>query len=1365
MTEAEGRGGGGEAVDVLIVTAVKEEYDAALLVNTGAWPGCAWEKRRGPTGLEVAFRTFRARDGSPVRVALTRALEMGGVATTNATVPLLNAYEPRCVAMCGVCAGRRGDVQLGDVIVADRLWTYDTGASVVETDDQGREMTRFKADPFTYNLDAIWKHAAESFRPDDAEAWLKDRPRSNDDQGDWLLARLLAGEDPRSHPERPSRCADFAKVVQALRKRGWLTPSGLCLADAGRAYIDDKLLLHPDGMPEREPFAVRVGPIGTGTQVIRDPHLFDKLSERMRKVLGLEMEAAAIGAIAHLHGVERMIVMKGVMDHADPEKSDTFKAFAARASAECLIAFLRANLRPAPPEVGDILVPGTPKEQPKPSPAGLLNARHEHVPFFVPGRAALLEDLRAWCSEPDEVGIQLLYGAGGMGKTRLFIHFCQLLRAEGWAAGFLIKEAETARFQSLIHTWRPTLVVIDYAESRTNLGALLRIVARRRGGQGAGPLRIVLLSRAVGGWWDTLIRRDAEVGDLLRDAPLRELAPLAAVSAARDDVFREAAARFATVLGKGIPGAVPSLDDPRFDRVLYVHMAALAAVNGREVKADQLLQDTLEHEERFWWSQASVAPGEPEQDLFIEKCRRAVTAFTLAGGATTRDDAEEMLGRLDPPPDKAMLRLLHHLYPGDPTGAGAAGYVGRLEPDLLGEGMVLRTLKAERTSAGRFLDRVFQGASEEALRTGFTVLGHLSEENPEEARGWTARVLDRDVPGRAVAALQAAKAVGKRTAYGTLGPQLADALAREGTVELAARIETELWETTGAVGAGSAASRSAGSGVSLRAVAAWVMETRLNHLPASEEPKPQAQRARLLSDLGATQYALGQQEAALASTQEAVEQYRELAAAQPEAFLPNLAMAITNLGAAQGARGQRGAALVSTQEAVDIRRKLAAAQPEAFLPDLAMALTNLGNMHVNLGQREAALASAQEAVDILRKLAAAQPGAFLPDLAMTLTNLGWAQSALGQQEAALASTQEAVDIRRKLAAARPAAFLPDLATAITNLGNIRSALGQRGAARASTQEAADILRKLAAAQPEAFLPNLAIAINNVGKVQSELGEWEAALASTQEAVDILRKLAVAQPEAFLPNLATSLNNLGHMQSELGEREAALASTQEAVDIRRKLAAALPGAFLLDLAASLNHLGVTQSALGQQEAALASTQEAVDIFRKLAAAQPETFLPDVAARLNNLGATQSELGEWEAALASTREAVDIFRKLAAAQPETFLPDLAASLNNLGAMQIELGEWEAALASTQEAVEQYRKLAVAQPEAFLPYLATSLNNLGHMQSQLGEWGAALASTQEAVSIRTKLAAAQPEAFQLDLAQSLNALAAILQRSLER
>jgi nucleoside phosphorylase len=332
-------------IDVLILTAVKVEYDAALLVATGAWPGSTWTRETGPTGLEVAFRTFRSKDGQPMRVALTRALEMGGVATASAAGELITHYKPRYLAMCGGCAGRRGEVELGDVIVADRLWTYDTGKLEVEVDEQGNRHERVQGDLLPYLIDPVWQQQAEGFEPDDAEGWLAKRPRAVEAQEDWLLERRLRGEEPYDHADREVRCADYGKVLEQLWKKKFLRDGALTLTDAGRTHIQKRRMLHPGGSPEAAAFTVHVGPIGTGSRVVEDPEIFERLSEHMRKVLGLEMEASAIGAIAHLEGL-RMVVMKGVMDFADPAKDDNFKAFAARASAECLVAFLRANLKP-----------------------------------------------------------------------------------------------------------------------------------------------------------------------------------------------------------------------------------------------------------------------------------------------------------------------------------------------------------------------------------------------------------------------------------------------------------------------------------------------------------------------------------------------------------------------------------------------------------------------------------------------------------------------------------------------------------------------------------------------------------------------------------------------------------------------------------------------------------------------------------------------------------------------------------------------------------------------------------------------------------------------------------------------------------
>lgn len=331
-------------IDVLIVTAVKEEYDEALKVQDGGLD--EWLHETGPTGFEVAFRTYRTASGTQIRVALTRAPEMRGVAASNAAWPLIQKYNPRCLAMCGVCAGRRGDTNLGDVIVGDLLYTYDAGTVVAEYDANGKRHERFKGEPSPYRLDGRWKQRAESFLVASDAEWLKTRPLSLESQCNWLLERLFAGEaDPAQHPERSASCPAWKEAITRLRKLELVTSSGLALTPKGRVHVEELRILHPDGRPTQPPFRILVAPMATGSSVVRDQRVFERLSDSMRKVIGLEMEAAAIGAIANVSGI-RMLVMKGVMDHADEDKDDGFKSFAARASAECLISFLRKNMTP-----------------------------------------------------------------------------------------------------------------------------------------------------------------------------------------------------------------------------------------------------------------------------------------------------------------------------------------------------------------------------------------------------------------------------------------------------------------------------------------------------------------------------------------------------------------------------------------------------------------------------------------------------------------------------------------------------------------------------------------------------------------------------------------------------------------------------------------------------------------------------------------------------------------------------------------------------------------------------------------------------------------------------------------------------------
>src|SRR2546422_7599995 len=63
---------------------------------------------------------------------------------------VLEECQPRIAIMTGICAGDAQQVHLGDVVVAERTFTYDNGKYVL--DDDGRRVHLH--DTMTYQLDA-----------------------------------------------------------------------------------------------------------------------------------------------------------------------------------------------------------------------------------------------------------------------------------------------------------------------------------------------------------------------------------------------------------------------------------------------------------------------------------------------------------------------------------------------------------------------------------------------------------------------------------------------------------------------------------------------------------------------------------------------------------------------------------------------------------------------------------------------------------------------------------------------------------------------------------------------------------------------------------------------------------------------------------------------------------------------------------------------------------------------------------------------------------------------------------------------------------------------------------------------------------
>lgn len=335
-----------DKTDVLIVTAVKDELDTVLDSEPD------WEQKKDSQGFSYYTKKDADIMGSVFTVSIARPIDMGGDFAANLATRLVNELNPRCLCMIGICAGWRGKVFLGDVVTAERVFRYDGGK--LKAFREGKERTEnVFHDIRTYNLNPLWVQKAQDFNYDWIQHIKRKRPVSYDSQELWFLYALHDSvTDIASMSERKEKCPDYTNVLERLEKKELVTVGdSIMLTDEGRKLVSKHKLRHPDEIPpELGRPKVHVAPMGTGSQVREDPDLFPSIAEHVRKVRAVEMEAAAIGTVAEIQGVEHCIIAKAVSDYADHDKDDHFRFYAIEASYRFLMSFLRENLPLEDPE-------------------------------------------------------------------------------------------------------------------------------------------------------------------------------------------------------------------------------------------------------------------------------------------------------------------------------------------------------------------------------------------------------------------------------------------------------------------------------------------------------------------------------------------------------------------------------------------------------------------------------------------------------------------------------------------------------------------------------------------------------------------------------------------------------------------------------------------------------------------------------------------------------------------------------------------------------------------------------------------------------------------------------------------------------
>ena len=541
-------------------------------------------------------------------------------------------------------------------------------------------------------------------------------------------------------------------------------------------------------------------------------------------------------------------------------------------------------------------------------PSRLLRAYNAFIPLI--GRDLELKNLKKFCEKNAIFAWHVMLGEGGIGKTRFALKLAEEYGQTGWIAGFISEEC-LHHFVSHdgFKSWVPlsdTLIIVDYAA--TKVESLKRLLSRcaELGGQPSyaqdGPrLRVLMLERHAhreGGWLSEILGfaegklRD-EISDSLgvselhapgyQDPQQTMVEILNATMSSWEHISRKEAPQLPEFDEEALREITKSTEG----KPLYLQMAGLHACRAGSAsklshwgKSD-LLKDAVDWEIRYIERQGERLDLDGEKKSLLT---RAAALLCLTGPRSRydaawltllKDDSDGCGYSIEPGLISAALAEVL----GEDAIAGEEKKICPIYPDLIGEAFAVFVLGKRQKLLMQNLHRVTEVGRAEAwsnlLRAAVDLYG---SEGFEIVENW----LEPLVMGKPRQELVLVE---------SLLPQASVALAR-----LSVEIEKSL----------------------------------LDSFPA--DSADDAERARVLNNLGNRYSYLGKRAEALEAAKRAVEIYERLAASNPDAFEPDLAMSYGALGNACRTFGEYEKSAKSFENGISTLKRLFTTYPDAYKP-------------------------------------------------------------------------------------------------------------------------------------------------------------------------------------------------------------------------------------------------------------------------------------------------------------------------------------------------------------------------------------------------------------------------------------------------
>lgn len=852
-------------------------------------------------------------------------------------------------------------------------------------------------------------------------------------------------------------------------------------------------------------------------------------------------------------------------------------------------------------------------------PTALVVADYGIIPYD--DSRGLKADLLGWALDNSNAGPagRLYAAAGGYGKTRLALEAVTILREEhGWRTGLLPRAAlektdihgeqdADARLKRFFDSRgdKGALLVLDYAEGRT---AQIERVTKAALASKGSPIRIMLLARGAGEWWEELHKESREIQLVYDQTPVAAIAGDIAPER-RETFFNAAANAFAKQLTaaqssddlllsadwEAKPISAKRLAAPEVGSPLSLAFEAFLHVRGVDPE-DSPLAEMAREERRHWARALKIKASDVARigDPRVEAVNRCAAVLTLIQGTEPAsrpetDNARDkvlQVGLKDafPPANNAenakfyadTRSAIERLYRrSDQTGESLRPVL----PDILGERIVGEALK----STPALLPSIFEHLFESAVTT-FTVLNRITKPTIEGPGLHGMTEIVEPVLSATVSALE------KERFVQLLSPLLQASMIEPGGIHNAAAQALELLhEPLRAVAAGSVLETASKLGISagttplrlrrLMEIAARLSQSEsLDIIFASMlrqkgvETEDSKHDFSLVALRASSQlYQVGRTSEALVAAQKAVAMLDELSQANQQQYDLSLAGALNNLSVIQAELGKLDHAINAAQRAIECYERVGTSLNDKHRSDFSMLLTNQATYLLRKSRLGEAREASLRSVQLLRSLADHDPS-FHEPLATSLMNLASILLMSGEIQMARSAASDMLELVEGLHSDDPDAHLPMLAKSLLQNAQIHSASGEIAPAlrcyervmallspktqyltaeeRSLLVRAAQNLKKIAAGngmsaeEVDARISNL-----TGGSVFREIvphPESEGGLADVNASVALARTDYADNPRLLAMNITLPLMMQAREQARRGELEQSLQAVTEAI---------------------------------------------------------------------------------------------------------------------------------------------------------------------------------------------------------------------------